>query len=206
MQINKYTSVWKVRGLNLLLRVGSLWRCCDGLFFAVPHLTSDALLTTLHPLLENYTDRWSLRNFLPRSSLFMVGKAQKSHGARSGPYGGCSNGVPPIHFFQTEHVIQFIPRSLITYAHRGFSWKWSNRLIMEGLSFLMCAEASIMRLNSSYLVLDSGDFGGQAVVLCCPIQRLWKCWLWNVVTCLPKWGGCAILVQPQLSPNVERNI
>jgi hypothetical protein len=30
----------------------------------------------------------------------MVGKAQKSHGARSGLYGGCSNGVPPIHFFQ----------------------------------------------------------------------------------------------------------
>jgi hypothetical protein len=28
-------------------------------------------------------DRWSLRNFLPRSSLFTVGKAQKSHGARS---------------------------------------------------------------------------------------------------------------------------
>jgi hypothetical protein len=28
-------------------------------------------------------DRWSFRNFLPRSSLFMIGKAQKSHGARS---------------------------------------------------------------------------------------------------------------------------
>jgi hypothetical protein len=28
-------------------------------------------------------DCWSLRNFLPRSSLFMVGKAQKSRGARS---------------------------------------------------------------------------------------------------------------------------
>jgi hypothetical protein len=28
-------------------------------------------------------DRWSLRNFLPRSSPFMVGKAQKSRGARS---------------------------------------------------------------------------------------------------------------------------
>jgi hypothetical protein len=41
------------------------------------------------------TDRWSLRNFLPRSSLCMVGKSQKSHGARSGLYGGCSNGVPP---------------------------------------------------------------------------------------------------------------
>jgi hypothetical protein len=26
----------------------------------------------------------------------MVGKAQNSHGARSGLYGGCSNGVPPI--------------------------------------------------------------------------------------------------------------
>jgi hypothetical protein len=52
-------------------------------------------------------DRWSLRNFLPRSSLFMVRKAQKSHGARSGLYGGCSNGVPPIHFFQAEHRIQF---------------------------------------------------------------------------------------------------
>jgi hypothetical protein len=26
----------------------------------------------------------------------MVGKAQKSHGARSGLYGGCSDGVPPI--------------------------------------------------------------------------------------------------------------
>jgi hypothetical protein len=43
-------------------------------------------------------DRWSLWNFLPRSCLVMVGKAQKSHGTRSGLYGGCSNGVPQIHF------------------------------------------------------------------------------------------------------------
>jgi hypothetical protein len=56
-------------------------------------------------------DRWSLRNFLPRSSLFMVGKAQKSDGARSGLYDGCSNEVPPIHFFQVEHRIQFRSRS-----------------------------------------------------------------------------------------------
>jgi hypothetical protein len=34
--------------------------------------------------------------FLHRSSLFMVGKAQTSHGARSGLYGGWSNGIPPI--------------------------------------------------------------------------------------------------------------
>jgi hypothetical protein len=31
----------------------------------------------------------------------MIRKAQKSHGARSGLYYGCSNGIPPIHFFPT---------------------------------------------------------------------------------------------------------
>jgi hypothetical protein len=45
------TAVWKVRGITLLLRVGTLWRCGDGLFFEVPPLASDALLTTLHLLL-----------------------------------------------------------------------------------------------------------------------------------------------------------
>jgi hypothetical protein len=42
----------------------------------------------------------------------MVGKAQKSHGVRSGLYGGCSNGVLPIHFFQAEHRIQFTSRPM----------------------------------------------------------------------------------------------
>jgi hypothetical protein len=46
-------AVCKVRGLTLLLRVGILWRSGDGLFFEVPPLASDALLTTLHPLLQN---------------------------------------------------------------------------------------------------------------------------------------------------------
>jgi hypothetical protein len=46
-------AVSKVRGLTLLLRVGILWRCGDGLFFKVPPLASDALLKTLHPLLGN---------------------------------------------------------------------------------------------------------------------------------------------------------
>jgi hypothetical protein len=36
-----------------LLRVGTLWRCGDGLFFEVSPLASGALLTTLHPLVEN---------------------------------------------------------------------------------------------------------------------------------------------------------
>jgi hypothetical protein len=34
-------------------RVGTLWRCGDGLFFEVPPLESDKLFTTLHPLIEN---------------------------------------------------------------------------------------------------------------------------------------------------------
>jgi hypothetical protein len=42
-------AVWKIRGLTLLLRVGTLWRCNDSLFFEVPPFASDALLTTLHP-------------------------------------------------------------------------------------------------------------------------------------------------------------
>jgi hypothetical protein len=46
-------AVWKVRGLVLLLRDGTLWRVSDGLFFEVPPLASDTLLTTLHPFIEN---------------------------------------------------------------------------------------------------------------------------------------------------------
>jgi hypothetical protein len=45
--------IWKVSGLTLLLRVVTLWRGGDGLFFKVPPLASNALLTTLYPLLEN---------------------------------------------------------------------------------------------------------------------------------------------------------
>jgi hypothetical protein len=57
-------------------------------------------------------DRWSLRNFSPQSSLFMVGKPQKSLGARSGLFGGFYNGIPPIHFFQYEHKIRFRSRPM----------------------------------------------------------------------------------------------
>jgi hypothetical protein len=83
---------------------GTLWRCGDGLFLEVSPLASDELLTTFHPLLENELQTVCRKlqedsgtgGFLPRSSVFMTGKAHKSHGPRSGLYGGCSNGVPPI--------------------------------------------------------------------------------------------------------------
>jgi hypothetical protein len=46
-------AVFKVLGFTILLRVGTLWRCGDGLFVEIPPLKRDAILTTLHPLLEN---------------------------------------------------------------------------------------------------------------------------------------------------------
>jgi hypothetical protein len=51
---------------------------------------------------------------LPLSSLFMVGKAQKSHGARSGLYGGCSNegSTDPLFPSRTENSIQISPRAI----------------------------------------------------------------------------------------------
>jgi hypothetical protein len=48
-----YEGSFQVCGLTLLLQVGTLWRCGNSLFFEVPPFASDALLTTLHPLLEN---------------------------------------------------------------------------------------------------------------------------------------------------------
>jgi hypothetical protein len=57
-------------------------------------------------------DHWSLRNFMPWSSPFLVRRVQKSHGVRSGLYGGCSDGVPLIYFFQAKHRIQFRSRLL----------------------------------------------------------------------------------------------
>jgi hypothetical protein len=46
-------AVSNIRGLTLLLWIGTLWRNGDGLFFEVPPLARYVVLTTLHPLLEN---------------------------------------------------------------------------------------------------------------------------------------------------------
>jgi hypothetical protein len=47
-----------------------------------------------------------------------------------------------------------VQNDLPDYAHCGPSWKWLIDLIQEGLSFLMCAEASIIWFNISAPVLD----------------------------------------------------
>jgi hypothetical protein len=75
-------------------------------------LESDALLTTLNPLTENVLqivcrklqeesrtgsfDLLITLKFLASEQFFVAGKAQKSHEARSGLYGGCSNVFPQI--------------------------------------------------------------------------------------------------------------
>jgi hypothetical protein len=45
--------ICKFHGLTLLLQVRTLWRCSDSVFFKLPPLASNALLTMLCPLLEN---------------------------------------------------------------------------------------------------------------------------------------------------------
>jgi hypothetical protein len=75
-------AVCKVCGRTLLLRVGNLWRCGDGLFFEVTPWQACTSYNAPPTSRKRAADRWSLRNFLPRSFLFMFGKVQKSHGAR----------------------------------------------------------------------------------------------------------------------------
>jgi hypothetical protein len=105
-------AVCKFLGLTFLLRVGTLWRCDDGLFRSTS-LSKRCTSYNAPPISrKRAADSWTLRNFLPWSSLFMVEKAQKSHGTGSGLYGGCSDGVPPIQFFQAEHRIQFRSRPM----------------------------------------------------------------------------------------------
>jgi len=76
-------AVCKVRGLTLLLLVGTLWRCSDGLSFTVLPLASNECTSysAPHTSQNRAADHRSLLN-LPQSSLLMVGKAQKLHGAR----------------------------------------------------------------------------------------------------------------------------
>jgi hypothetical protein len=57
----------------------------------------------------------------------MVGKAQKSHGAKSGLYGRCSNGVPPIKFSQAEQRIQFRSRPCDFWALPAMKWSSEAR-------------------------------------------------------------------------------
>jgi hypothetical protein len=65
----------------------------------------------------------------------MVGKAQTLHGVRSGLYGRCSNGVPPIHFLHTEHRIQFRshPMQFLGFSNEKGTLEARNFEVINGL-------------------------------------------------------------------------
>jgi hypothetical protein len=83
-------------------------------FFEVPPLASDALLATLHPLLKNVLQTVHHFEFSCLGAPFsrLEKPRNRMAWARSGLHVGCSNGVPPIHFFQAEHRIQFTSRPM----------------------------------------------------------------------------------------------
>jgi hypothetical protein len=53
MYVCTYEGPLKSSWIHLITPSRNLWRCGDAPFFEVSPLVSDALLTTLHPLLEN---------------------------------------------------------------------------------------------------------------------------------------------------------
>jgi hypothetical protein len=81
MQIT--TAVCKVRGLTLLLRVGTLWRREDSLFLSVSLSRRCTSYNAPPTSRKRAAARWVVRNFLPRSTLYMVGNLTNRMGTRS---------------------------------------------------------------------------------------------------------------------------
>jgi hypothetical protein len=65
----------------------------------------------------------------------MVGKAQKLHGTRSGLYGGCSDGVPLIHFskLNTEFNSGLAPCDFWVFPTMKRNSKARNFEVINGL-------------------------------------------------------------------------
>jgi hypothetical protein len=96
-----------------------VWRCGDGLFFEVPPLASDTLVTTLHPLLENVLQT------IDHFEIYCLGAPfswlEKPRN-RMGRDLDCMADVLMgfrIHFFQAEHRIQFRTRSAARFREVG---------------------------------------------------------------------------------------
>jgi hypothetical protein len=105
--------VWKFRGLTLLLRVGTSWRCGDGLFFEVPPLASDALLTTLQLLLENVlqtVDHFEISCL--RAPFSWLEKPRSRMGRDLDCTADAVMGFHRSIFFQAENRIQFWSRPM----------------------------------------------------------------------------------------------
>jgi hypothetical protein len=91
-------AVCKVRGLTLLLES----ELCEGavtvsFFFEVPPLVSDALLENpLQTVCRKLQEDSGTGGFDLGAPFSWLGKPRNRMGARSGLYGGCSDGAPPI--------------------------------------------------------------------------------------------------------------
>jgi hypothetical protein len=125
MEIHSYTrAVCKVRGLTLLPRVRTSWRCGDGLFFEVPPLTSDALLTTLHPLLESVLHTVDHLEISCIGAPFSLLAKPRN---RMGRDLDCMADI--LMGFQAEHKIQFTPLGFSNHENgvpRQEISKWST--------------------------------------------------------------------------------
>jgi hypothetical protein len=75
-------------------------------------------LTIIQPVAQRYTTEQSRLHIFPiYISVFQVVSSRlnvcpENAWARSGPYGECSNEVPPIQFFRAEETIQFRSRPM----------------------------------------------------------------------------------------------
>jgi hypothetical protein len=123
-------AVCKVRGLTLLSLFGTFWRCGDGLFLEYLPWQTMHFLQRSTRFSKTCCRPFITSKFLASELPFHSWKIPESHGARSWLYGGYSNGVPPIHFFQTEHRIQFKSHPM---RFLGFSnhEKWVPRQILK---------------------------------------------------------------------------
>ena len=102
----------------------------------------------------------SEENLFPRSCLFSVGNAQKSHGAKSGLYGGCFSAVPPISVSAANATAAVCGRALswskttVSWANPVFSSSWlhanefSGRLHNSRRSLSAHGEPSAVRSTS----------------------------------------------------------
>ena len=123
-------------------------------FFKVPSFT----LNTFLQRFINFSDTWNRlfydipfstaavafltpsfeENLFPRSCLFSVGNAQKSHGATFGLYGGCFSAVPPISVIAANATAAICGRAL--------SWSKNHCFLSKsGLFFLMAPRKWVFR-------------------------------------------------------------
>jgi hypothetical protein len=98
---------------------GSFAKFVDSPYYSESELGGGAVTVSFSKYLP-----WQVTHFLQRSTHFsktccrpfisskFLASELPFHGWRSGLCGGCSNGVPPIHFFQAEHRIKFRSRPM----------------------------------------------------------------------------------------------